>query len=179
MKASVKAITALVALMILGAAGIYAYNATYAPSCGQYKDGFLCTPHGTDPVSYTRDLIRTSSHVTIVFEAEPGKTQRNVAIDASATQLAIYFGSKNPEVYGIVVEGGKPTACYNSQNRSLSVDFCQNLKPQSGDLILLLKYPEYGRNEIIASPSLIEFHARDPLNELALVRAMFGKLFFP
>ncbi|MBI4214464.1 hypothetical protein HY546_00560 [archaeon] len=171
----------LLAIVIIAiAAGLYYLDSLAAPSCGQYKDGFICSPRGTEPVSFTRNLINSSQRATIVFEADIGKTQANIGIDASATQLAIYFGKKNPEIYGIAFNNSLPASCLNSQNNSLPASFCQNIKAEDNELVLLLKYPSYGRNEIIArSDRVIEFHAVDSLNQLALVRAMFGKIFFP
>ncbi|MBI1974068.1 hypothetical protein HYS54_04605 [Candidatus Micrarchaeota archaeon] len=179
LKNSNKATISIFAVIAIAAAALYFYNGAAQLSCGEYKDGLLCTPKGTDPIQYTQDMIRTSTRVTIVFEAEPGKTSNNAIIDASATQLAIYFGSRNPDIYGIEVENGAPITCINSQNKSVPLDTCRSIKAGENGLVVWLKYPIQQRNEIIVSPGLIEFHAKGVREQFALVRAMFGKIFFP
>jgi len=144
----------------------------------------LCVIGKSAPLEEIRSLINSSSKVIIVVEADDSDTQKNEYLMGVFVMFGKDFGNKKQQIIGIAVKDSQPIRCvctsnFNSANFTAclnSTDYCENIQPNEGEMLLKVYYPNFAKNEIIVDNRTIIFQAKSGVDAFASVQ-FFGDFF--
>jgi hypothetical protein len=189
-------------LAVIAAAAVLvfaAYTVLSKPPVERYCYKDACIVGEADSVAGIRALISGSQHVILVTEGDNETSQANSLLFTATKELSEDFGATaNITFIAFGLEDGQRVRCLyteltgpgnktarpanasaaGAQGWDASVGFCENVTPAEGELMLVLRYPGYGANEISLSGRTVEFRAKTAADALALVTEVFEKVFF-
>jgi hypothetical protein len=130
-------------------------------------------------------LIEGSSRVILVMEGDSNVTVLNSQVGTAFLKLSSDFtgAHKNVTLVSIGFDGGNAVRCeYAESLKNKTVQkpagFCTALAPAEGELMVILKYPNYASDEIALLNRTIEFRAKSGLDAQGMVQNLFEKVFF-
>jgi hypothetical protein len=139
-----------------------------------YRD--VCLYGEEDPVAELRALDSSSNKTIIYVEGDVERTQTTAFIDTAFAQLAEMYGLKSMQLIAVGYRNSTALQCYceefedgNFSSCNNNISYCQAVSPQENELMIMLKYPDYQKNEIFVSDRTIEFHARSGADLYAMV----------
>ena len=183
-----KKTAAVVFILSLVFINIYLFSGLFNNNVACYRD--MCVYGQTANITKElRQMVSSADSVIIYVEGDASATQTTGYIDQVFLQLyADMIAANKAPTYALIsldssgtavncscetYSNGNSTACVNS-----SLDYCRSLSPKEGQLMFIIKYPDYPKNEVILTDNIVDIRA----NSGASLSGMFDvlrKMIFP
>lgn len=157
-------------LLIIGVLALVAVNLVlFSGMLSQNRSCFrdMCMYGETSNVTNEfKTLVASSSKAIIIAEGDATPTQKTAYIAMAFAQLSGDLASKEPKLIGIAVKDGTPVNCTcenyvggNFTPCQSDLTYCESIQPAEDEVMIILKYPEYAKNEVIISGRTVTIQA--------------------
>jgi hypothetical protein len=126
-------------------------------------------------------LISSSSKAIIVAEGDAEQTQKTAYIAIAFSQLSSDLATKSPKLIGIAVKNGVGLNCTceeyaggNFTECNSSISYCSSIQPADGEVLIVLKYPSYSKNEVIIKGRTVEVRANSGASLSGMIMVLRG-----
>ncbi|MEM0372448.1 MAG: hypothetical protein QXO69_01205 [archaeon] len=135
----------------------------------------------SDPVNEFRLLVNSSSKAIIIAEGDASPTQTTAYVDIAFSQLASDLYLKSPKLIAIAVKDGAAIncSCENYANGTFAacqndLVYCTSIQPAQDEMMIILKYPSYAKNEAVIKSRTIELRANSGASLSGMVEVLRG-----